>query len=177
MKRLALGWAIAASALMLAAAACTVEESDDTGKAGSGQGGEAGQGQAGAAGNNEAGAAGQGQAGEAGAAGAAGQSGDLCDVSDPQLDECNKCLRTNCCDPWKACYNDPADDEENEGSCLAMLECVQDMNQCSDPDPSVCAQQCSEGAINVPFNDMYDCLLNQANETNCLVECGWASGK
>lgn len=157
MKTMAWRWTLAASALGLLFAACTVTSDDPTdtdgGTAGSG-GGTAGTG------GSTAGTGGgtAGSAGTAGTGGGSAGSGPVtCNDIFDTTDACGACVVGKCCTETEACYND------TDQFCMTALTC---MSTCDAGDPMTCAQTCDDGNFNEPFNNLMTCMTD-----NCATDC------
>lgn len=98
---------------------------------------------------------------------------DELDASDPD-EECNICLRENCCAEWTDCLNDPTDacafgggdfqmDGTPDGEIVCLQLCIID-SLAEDPDADTaavnesCEQECAESSAIAP-------------ETQALLEC------
>ena len=176
--------ALGISALALALGACTITTDDGNGgSSGSGQGGSAGQDASAQGGNAQGGSAGQdggaqdGAAGQGGSAqGGAGQGGS------PELTDCNKwypdkvadnscevCVRANCCEEVKKCWNDKGDSIQHIGPCKPSGECIIEKKQqkCKDDDADGCAAACTgEAMASDPYNNFATCV-----KTKCTDKC------
>ena len=162
MKRMAWHWTLAASAMALAFAACTVtsdDGGDDAGTGGTG-GGTAGTG------GSTAGTGGSaGVAGSAGTAGSGGSSDRTCAEVYDGTDPCSECLRTSCCTEIEACANEKDETGAAMTQCLDTWGCF--VETCTDVATyEECKATCDEGNFNVGYNEMLTCF-----EANCFDSC------
>jgi hypothetical protein len=163
MKRMAWHWTLAASAMALAFAACTVTSDDGDDDAGTGgSGGTAGSGGSTATGGT-GGAA--GEAGSAGTAGSGGSSDRTCAEVYDGADTCSECLRTSCCSEVEACANEKDENGAAITQCLDTWGCF--VETCTDPSTyEECKSTCDDGNFNVAYNEMLVCF-----EANCFNSC------
>jgi hypothetical protein len=158
MKTMAWRWTLAASALGLLFAACTVT-SDDPADDDAGTGGSTGGsgGSTAGTGGSTAGTGGSTAGTGGGTAGAAGSGAVTCEEIFDTSDACGACVVSKCCTESEACYNDV------DAFCMTALTC---MSTCDAGDPMTCAMTCDDGNINQPFNDLMTCMTD-----NCSTDC------
>ncbi len=169
------------------AAGCVVGSDDDETDGGAGTSGKGGAGgSGGSAGSSGSGGSGgsAGSGGSGGSGGSAGTGGGAGVTCDPETDDnaCSTCMKTNCCEEFKACGRD-ADCAGANG--MGELYCINTCVLAVTTDggvasPSVlgsCASQCAvRSTVADATNDAVACMANGAHPdggtgADCLSEC------
>jgi len=168
------------------AAGCVVGSDDDETDGGAGTSGKGGAGgSAGSAGSSGSGGSG-GSAGSGGSGGSGGSAGTggggvTCEAETDD-NPCSTCMKTNCCEEFKACGRDtPCAGANGMGELYCINTCVLAVTTDGGvASPSVlasCASQCAVGStVSDATNDAVACMANGAHPdggtgADCLSEC------